>query len=97
MSLNCHTSMNKMEWIRVKDELPKIPKGKYAVSVITAVHDSIYDELSPGNGTHVDNMIWDGKDFLTLGIGNCEPHYDFYPTWDPVTHWMYEPEPPKGG
>ena len=84
-----------MEWISVKDRLPKIPNGKYGISVLVAVYDSTYEELSPGNGTHVEEMMWDGEHFLTLGLCSCKPHFEFFPTIDPVTHWMSLPEPPK--
>lgn len=33
------------KWINIKDELPVIPKGRHAVSVLVAVFDSTFEEI----------------------------------------------------
>lgn len=92
------------KWISVKDKLPKIPKGDYAVAVLVATYDSCYESLCRGYGYNVHegmfgkrkkNELFKGSkknDFIELYLGK-----DFYwgPTIDPVTHWMYLPKPPK--
>ena len=79
-------------WVSVEERLPEIPKGKFGVSVIVAVFDSVYEEINPGYGTDVQHMIYDGEGFKGLLIGSdC---FDYTHTVDPVTHWMYEPDPP---
>jgi hypothetical protein len=42
-----------MKWISVKDRLPEIPKGKFGISVLVAVYDSTYAEVSGGHGYEV--------------------------------------------
>lgn len=92
-----------MKWISVKDKLPEIPEGRYAVSVLVAEFDSTYEELNPGNGysvyecsygRHGNNKLFDESkenDFMTLYCGEEDC---WGPTGDPVTHWMYLPDPP---
>lgn len=95
-----------MEWISVNDDLPVIPEGKHAVRVIVATFDSVYDELSGGNGYSVYQVFYgptkDKKFFNpdSLEFDFYEGYYgykefDYGPTGDPVKHWMYFPEPPK--
>jgi len=103
----------KMKWIDVNDELPSIPKGKYAIQVLGAVFDPCYEELNPGHGYDVHEVTYAiitrkikkeskqyfnflterRKEFITLASG---PKGSIWvPVMDPITHWMYLPEPPK--
>ena len=87
-----------MQWISVKERLPVIPPGKYGITVLVTTFDHIYEEINPGKGQSVETasyQILKGgvKDFQTLYVGGVEGSY-FGPTGDPVTHWMYLPEPP---
>ena len=80
------------KWISIKDELPKIPKGKHGIVVIAAVFDKIYEEINPGHGYTVQILQFSDGKFLDLTIG---PNgWDFMEMLDPVTHWMYLPKPP---
>ena len=95
-----------MKWIKVTDELPKIPKGKHAVSVLVCEYDPIYDEdendptKSRKMGLYVNRFVSYGKyrDYITgLDIfGFCEMLNEggWCPPTDQITHWMYLPEPP---
>lgn len=95
-----------MKWISVEERLPKIPKGKHAISVIVAEFDPCYEELNPGCGYDVHSCMF-GKykknelfpeeckenQFLCLCYGNNSSFW--VPVADIVTHWMYFPKPPK--
>lgn len=95
-----------MKWISVKDELPKIPEGKYGVSVLVVEFDSIYEEINPGHGQSVYEVIYgfiEGRNpvydkgfdhplFITLASGPSGT--EWVPCMDEITHWMYLPEPP---
>lgn len=39
-----------MKWVSVKDALPVIPKGKYAIQVLIAEFDPVFEEINPGKG-----------------------------------------------
>jgi len=80
-----------MEWISVNDYLPVIDKGKHAVSVLCSVHDPIYEECNPGNGSDVQTLIWDGKEFKTIAYGG-KGDVVWHQVIDIVTHWMYKPK-----
>ena len=80
-------------WINVDEALPKIPEGQHAVSVIVSVHDPEYENIRPGRGSHTGHCSYnEERGFMTIGYGG-KGQWDFYPMIDPVTHWMYEPEP----
>jgi len=93
-----------VEWISVKDRLPIIPEGKYAISVLVVTFDSTYEELNPGHGFEVSissygkyqksELFEESKenDFTTMYYGK---DIIWGPTGDPVLYWMYMPEPPK--
>lgn len=91
-----------MEWINVKDRLPEIPKGKFAVSVIVAEFDRVFEEISPGRGYSVGQKMWmlvpDTEEYwfcdLLIGGGDgSTTRWDVVS--DEVSHWMYLPESPK--
>jgi hypothetical protein len=103
----------KMKWISVKDKLPEIPKGKYAVQVLGSVFDQCYESIHPGHGYKVYEVTYAiitrklkkesklyfnffterRKEFITLASG---PKGSIWvPIFDPITHWMYLPEPPN--
>ena len=75
-------------WISVKDSLPKIPEGKFAVNVIANIFD-------PGdNSNEVHELVYEkDRGFLEWihGPTVCE----FVPVFDTVTHWMPMPGPPE--
>ena len=82
-----------MEWISVKDELPKLVSGKYARSVLVAVYDPAYAELKndPQVGYSVYEAMFDSnKQFVELLSGG-----EWVEICDEVTHWMYLPKPPE--
>lgn len=93
------------DWISVNDSFPEIPEGEYAVSVLVAVFDSVYEELNPGNGYEVyectfgkreKSALFDASkenDFMVLYYGSEDKNI-WGTTGDPVTHWMYLPDPP---
>jgi hypothetical protein len=87
--------MQKMNWISVKDQLPIVPAGSYGITVLAVFFDAIYEEINPGKGMYVDESVWDGKHFLTLGISMGEPKCEFYPSFEPVLYWMPVPAPPE--
>ena len=81
-----------MNWIDVNDRLPVIPKGKYAIEVIVAVFDYVYDELT-GNGYSVTTRMYNDEDgFRELVYGNGGT--EWVTSIDPVIYWMYKPDPP---
>lgn len=84
-----------MKWFRVIDELPQIPKNKYAVQVLAAEFDPCYDEINPGKGYTVRCVSWH-QDSLSgeFAFMNLCSDNNWYPVCDVVTHWMYLPEPP---
>lgn len=79
------------DWISVEDGLPKIPVGKYGVSVLVTTFDPVYEEINPGNGCSVESMVYDlSGEFLCLVIGKkC----DFILSPDEVIAWQYKPKP----
>lgn len=96
------------KWISVDEALPVIPEGRYGVQVIVAMFDATYEEINPGHGYDVIQYSYhkttgrDGKKHM--GYEWCELDADFmefgsdgyaYPSSDPITHWMYLPDPPK--
>lgn len=81
-----------MKWISIDDQLPEIPEGYHAVIVLCSVHDPIYEEIDPGNGSETMTALWDGKQFKTMASGG-NLSWSFYPIMDIVTHWMYYPKP----
>jgi len=86
------------EWISVKDELPIIPEGKFAVSVIVAVYDPVYAEgkADPRSGYDVYEAMYKSEEmFIEFSVN----HEDWWQICDEVTHWMYMPLPPmyEGG
>ena len=93
------------EWISVKDRLPKIQKGYYAVCVLAAVYDPCYESICRGHGYDVRECLF-GKwkksklfnaarknSFMELYHGKESSFWGPIP--DPVTHWMYLPDPPQ--
>ena len=52
-----------MDWIKVSERLPEIPKGKYAVGVIAVVYDKDYAEICNRDGRMVAEVHWDGKNW----------------------------------
>lgn len=100
-----------MKWISVKDELPKIPKGRYAVAVIVAEFDPGYESLCIGRGFDVIHAMYGKVDNYRKKRMGLFKHWkkkeDFMqlylggrdsewgPFCDEVTHWMYMPKPPK--
>jgi hypothetical protein len=79
------------EWISVNDQMPVIPEGKHAISVLCSVHDPVYEECSPGKGSDVQTLSWDGKSFKTIAYGG-NGDWGFHQVFDIVTHWMYKPK-----
>jgi len=79
-----------LEWVSVNKSMPEIKDGNYAISVLCSVHDPTYEECSPGNGSEVQELTWDGKEFKTIAYGNGD--WEWYPVMDMVTHWMYKPK-----
>lgn len=82
-----------MKWISVEDNLPEIPEGNHAISVLVAEYDQVYEEIT-GDGYNVTIMAYDKEGFKQLHIGGkdiCE----WLPPADEVTHWMPLPEPPE--
>ena len=47
-----------MEWISIEDRLPEIPEGQYGVSVLVAQFDPVYEEICPGRGCSVQEMVY---------------------------------------
>jgi hypothetical protein len=82
-----------MKWIKCSDWLPSIPKGKYSISVLGASFDPVYEEINPGKGYEVHEILFDGK-FKILAIGGTNGA-EWIESIDEVTHWMYKPKPPK--
>jgi len=79
-------------WISVDDELPELPIGRHSIPVLVIMVDPVFEEMHPGGGATTELCLFDGKQFLELGTnGNCG--WKFLPTSDPITHWMYKPEP----
>ena len=74
---------------------PKIPKGKYGISVLTIMCDDMYERGTGKDGRYIGTSLWDGK----VWKGACINMADNSMTWmdeiDIVTHWMYSPELPK--
>jgi hypothetical protein len=95
----------KREWISVKDELPKIPKGDYAVAVLVAKYDSFYESLYRGYGYSVRKGMfgkWKKGEFFKgtrkndfMELYHSKNSCCWGPTTDPITHWMYLPDPPQ--
>jgi hypothetical protein len=96
-----------MKWIRVIDELPIVPKGKYGVQVLCAMFDPCYDEMNEGKGYSVHAYSYGRVCYKTMpmfkGTRFADGEFSFmeligdnfgYPV-DPVTHWCYLPEAPK--
>jgi hypothetical protein len=99
------------EWISVKDRLPKIPEGKYGVSVLVVEFDHTFEEISPGKGSSVYETnygytrnkhgekfeMYDGYDIEEdfLMMYIENGNTSWGPILDEVTHWMYLPEPPE--
>ena len=102
----------KEEWINVEDELPKIPKGRFGVSILIAEFDPVYEEINPGHGYSISqatyHIISDAerkfwkypedvkKDFATIYYG-AGKDVDWGPPGDEVTHWMPLPDLPSRG
>lgn len=95
------------KWISVKDRLPEIPEGYYAVPVIVAEYDKCYAEIvgDKQKGYSVHQAQWTRphpktgyEDYWFCGLvygKDIEPYWDYLV--DEVTHWMYKPEPPIYG
>ena len=95
-----------MEWIDVNDELPIIPEGRHGISVLGAIYDEVYAELSGTDGYHVSLVMYSNTKGCKHYLGKKE--YDFMVLYyagngdwgwgnsvDNITHWMLLPEPPK--
>lgn len=83
-----------MKWVSVEDELPKIPEGKHAVSVLVNLFDNVLEELKPGCPGHaVTTMSFDG-DFKEIGYAG-DGQWGWFVSAGLVTHWMYLPDPPN--
>ena len=81
-----------MEWVSINDRLPEIPKGKHSITVLVVLFDGVYHELT-GKGYSVTTLtFFDGK-FNDLACGHND--WEWIPSCDPVTHWMYMPELPE--
>lgn len=85
------TGCNLFDWVPVGEMKPEIPKGKYGVSVLVTLHDPVYEEISPGNGSYTTNVLWDGETFKQLAYGNND--WMWVACVDIPTHWMYLPQP----
>lgn len=99
-----------MKWISVKDALPEIPEGKFGISIITAEYDPVYNEDHPKKPVyfiHEHHFGYVNYEKMPLFIGSrypdgepafmeCNSHYQWGPTGDKVTHWMYLPAQPQG-
>ena len=95
-------------WISVKDELPKIPEGKYGISVIVATYDKQYAECcrDPLKAWDVKEAQYGYIDDLKMFEGSTK-EADFMCRWssaddnelgpigDPVYFWQYMPEAPN--
>lgn len=85
-------------WVPVSKALPTIPEGDQGISVLGACFDSVYDEACGGTGregyeVHEVSYFGEDRGFQELwhgGDGSAEWGH----TGDPVTHWMYKPQPP---
>ncbi len=99
-----------MEWIDVKDRLPEIPGGRFGVSVLVAMFDSVYEELNPGHGYEVHEISYciisnEARKYWKYPEDIKKDFMDYYhglnddckrgPCGDPVTHWMPKPNPPE--
>lgn len=92
-----------MEWIRVIDELPVIPEGKYGVSIIGATFDPCFCDVCREHGNFSGG--YSINRYITYKVMeeySSEP--DFYeplnddtwiPTCDIITHWTYLPKRPE--
>ena len=88
------------EWISVKEQLPEIPPGKYAVGIIGAMFDR-FDFDNGQRGYHVDHGMYGEHEsslkpvflFIKFSGGEYEPLNEEF--WNDIgiqlTHWMYEP------
>jgi len=58
--LSCHELLDVSEhrWIPIEEALPEIPEGQYGVQVLVVTYDSVYEEISPGNGYSVHQCSW---------------------------------------
>lgn len=96
-----------IEWFSVNEKLPVIPKGKHAVSVLAIEHDAVYEEISPGHGSSINNVMWmDGELeepwFHTMLLSLSPKRKgsrisSWAPCFEEVTHWAYYPEPIQKG
>lgn len=85
-----------MGWLSVSEYMPRIPKGKYAVRVLVVTKED-------GCRPYVQSAMYSKTDKLKH-YKNSKLKYDFvdldfdgewWPLGDPVTHWMYYPDPPR--
>lgn len=92
-----------MKWIRVIDELPVIPKDRYAVSIIGATFDPCFHDVCREHDTFkagysVNRYVsWTIREEFSSEPDFYEPLSDdsWIPMCDPITHWMYLPKPPE--
>ena len=96
-----------IEWQPVSIK-PIIPEGRYAVSILMIVYDSVYDEINPGYGWEVYNGVYSStrdrkgeKSKMYMGI---DLEYDFQclyigsnygeygPIYDEIKYWAYMPK-----
>lgn len=86
--------LNKGNWIPVWESLPVVPEGKYGLSVLVCVVDSCFC-YDMGGQPEVYEVMYNPaegfRDWMFPGTG--EPYRE--EIFDPVTHWMYKPEPIK--
>ena len=94
----------KREWVSVRDRLPKIPKGDHAVRVLVASYDSAYESVCRGYGHSVHECMfgrWRKSSLFKAARKNdfMELYYGKEALWgplmEPITHWMYLPDPPQ--
>jgi hypothetical protein len=88
------------DWISVKDQLPEIPVGKYAVGIIGAMFDR-FDFDNGQGGYHVHHGLYGEHDtslkpvflFIQFSGDDYEPLDENYSNdiGIQLTHWMYEP------
>ena len=82
-----------MNWISVKDKLPVIPEGMFAVTIIGAQQDPVWAEINNGDGYSIGELSYDNEGFKTMYVGGPEGS-GFMPVCDEVTHWMPRPDSP---
>ncbi len=97
------------DWIDIEERSPQVPVDKFGIRVLVATFDSTFAELNNGRGYDVQECgygtVVSRNGTIQPYFAGCDPtKFYFYeihsteglmPLGDPVTHWMYLPEPPN--